>query len=129
MAADNEWYSKLNILECSIQFLVEDYSSTYIPNGFIQHLNFEFKRLNFAYRIIDNKIVDITMLKNKMNYLNKDKNEKTKDYVETYFQTDSFIKESVNNYSSSDVYFKYKINHLLHFITKIFKGIRIKAYS
>ena len=62
------WYEKLNLIEATIKHLVEIIDEQ--PNGkmyqpliiepFIDHLNSEFERLNFAYRIIEGKIVEIT---------------------------------------------------------------------
>ena len=62
------WYEKLDLIEATIKHLVEIIDEQ--PNGkmyqpliiepFIDHLNSEFERLNFAYRIIEGKIVEIT---------------------------------------------------------------------
>ncbi len=62
------WYEKLDLVEATIKLLVEIIEEQ--PNGqthcplitkpFIDHLNSEFERLNFAYRIIEGKIVEIT---------------------------------------------------------------------
>lgn len=62
----NEWYEKLNLIEFTIKYLCylsEDENINIKPeavNYFTQGLNYEFKRLNFAYRIIDKEIVEIT---------------------------------------------------------------------
>ena len=58
------WYEKLNLIELSIQFL-RGFCKKYGPyfrsvDLFVQQLNQEFERLNFAYRIVDDKIVEIT---------------------------------------------------------------------
>lgn len=62
ISSDEEWYRKLDLLEFSIKYVFE-YKSK-IPYGyaenFISDLNSEFARLNFAYRIIDKEIVEIT---------------------------------------------------------------------
>lgn len=58
------WYKKLDILESSIDYLY-DFSTQYIQyrgliDKLVESLNFEFERLNFAYRIIDKQIVEVT---------------------------------------------------------------------
>jgi len=65
-----EWYKKLDLIEFTISFLYEEYSHSRmtgkeekhlkILNTFINSLNFHFKRLNFAYRIVDGLVVEIT---------------------------------------------------------------------
>lgn len=60
----NPWYRKLDILECALTYLFAlsekvDFMTNRI-NLFVNELNGEFKRLNFAYRIIDKKIVEVT---------------------------------------------------------------------
>ena len=61
-----EWYKKLDLIEYFISafadYIENNKIGLYIPvyNGFVNHLNNEFKRLNFAYRIIDGLIVEIT---------------------------------------------------------------------
>ena len=80
---ENPWYKKLDLLEATIKHLLEiDREKTpitkeWIEEGeqrrdeednrispttkpFIEQLNSEFERLNFAYRIVKGKIVDIT---------------------------------------------------------------------
>lgn len=62
------WHEKLDLVEATIKLLVEIIEEQ--PNGqthcplitkpLIDHLNSEFERLNFAYRIIEGKIVEIT---------------------------------------------------------------------
>lgn len=60
----NPWYRKLDLVEFTIKYLYklgEDncrYSS--VPVEFIEQLNSEFVRLNFAYRVVDTEIVEIT---------------------------------------------------------------------
>lgn len=51
-----EWHEKLSLIEESIQYLL---SKRYGVSRFCQQLNNEFERLNFAYRIVDNVIVEI----------------------------------------------------------------------
>lgn len=67
---DNKWYEKLDMLESVIKFLDNlisqhfytqrnwHYSST--SANFIHDLNSEFEHLNFAYRIIETNIVEIS---------------------------------------------------------------------
>ncbi len=59
-----KWYEKLNLIEFTINFLFDLSNGgtiePEIPFLFINILNYEFKRLNFAYRIINNKIAEIT---------------------------------------------------------------------
>jgi len=55
---DNAWYKKLNMIEKTIHFLrKQNYE---LCNVFIAELNCEFERLNFAYRIINDCIVEVT---------------------------------------------------------------------
>lgn len=54
----NEWYRKLDYLEFFIDTAnnaIQEYTKSLCDN-----INREFERLNYAYRIIDNKIVEIT---------------------------------------------------------------------
>lgn len=58
------WYIKLDILELILEYLklISDENSWYnkVHSGFSRLLNFEFKRLNFGYRIVENQITEIT---------------------------------------------------------------------
>lgn len=58
------WYRKLDLVEFTIQYLrALDHRCDkryYVSNAFIGRLNSEFNRLNFAYRVVDGKIVEIT---------------------------------------------------------------------
>lgn len=54
----NEWYRKIDLVEFVIKFLFE-YKNIDASNKFIERLNSEFERLNFAYRVVENKIVPI----------------------------------------------------------------------
>lgn len=66
----HEWYDKLNLLEFVIQYIYEDderyFANRYKPNNgcisqaFTNMLNSEFERLNFAYRVVNKEIVEIT---------------------------------------------------------------------
>lgn len=60
-----EWHKKLDLIEESISFLRDMNDASHITAGemcdkLVESLNWEFERLNFAYRIIDDKIVEIT---------------------------------------------------------------------
>ncbi|EKB55932.1 AbiJ-NTD4 domain-containing protein [Bergeyella zoohelcum] len=60
--SNEKWYRKLDIIEFTIE-LLNFYSQKYgdaIKEDFITELNFHFERLNFAYRIVENKILEIT---------------------------------------------------------------------
>lgn len=52
------WYEKLDLIDKSIEYLM----ANHIPyvKDFIFDLNHEFEQLHFAYRIVDNQIVEIT---------------------------------------------------------------------
>jgi hypothetical protein len=55
----NAWYEKLNLIESSLEYFRKSLM-VITCDSFIEDLNREFKRLNFAYRIIDDKVVEIT---------------------------------------------------------------------
>lgn len=59
----NKWYEKFNLIEYSIKYIF-DYYRTNTSYGFeytfIKMLNYYFEQLNFAYRIVNNEIVEIT---------------------------------------------------------------------
>jgi hypothetical protein len=56
---NNEWYNKLDIIEKTLSFLNSKYQTHAVE--FAKQINEEFKRLNFAYRIINNsEIIEIT---------------------------------------------------------------------
>lgn len=54
------WYKKLNILEETIQYFYNSYDDVSFLKPSIYKLNNDFKRLNFAYRIIDGVVAEIT---------------------------------------------------------------------
>ena len=58
------WYKKLDLLEFAIKYLYslgeKNYRYSSVPSSFIDHLNSEFERLNFAYRVVNLEIVEIT---------------------------------------------------------------------
>lgn len=58
------WYKKLDLVEFSVKYLHElgekDYEYASVSQSFINQLNFEFERLNFAYRVVNTEIVEIT---------------------------------------------------------------------
>ena len=59
-----EWFRKLDIIEVSIEYMNTQGKKYNIvsqwTNDLVYALNFDFKRLNFAYRIIDGRFVEIT---------------------------------------------------------------------
>lgn len=59
-----EWYLKLDLIEFIIEYLDKTSNDSYgynsIMNKYIEELNTEFKRHNFAYRIVDKRIIEIT---------------------------------------------------------------------
>ena len=61
----NKWYKKLDIIELILNYLTNSISNGYefyyeAYKSFSESLNFEFKRLNFGYSVIENKITEIT---------------------------------------------------------------------
>lgn len=58
---DNHWFKKLDMLEYVCRWLSEqsDFSSDLLKD-FEDEINSEFDRLNYGYRIINHKVVDIT---------------------------------------------------------------------
>jgi hypothetical protein len=64
----NEWYQKLDLVEETLSYLAQErdeyrwYDNPYKNHHkyFVRYLNEEFVRLNFAYRVIDNQIVEVT---------------------------------------------------------------------
>ena len=62
---DNKpWYKKLDLVEFTIKYLYDldtkRDSRMYVFHSFVKHLNYEFKRLNFGYRVLNTEIVEIT---------------------------------------------------------------------
>lgn len=61
---NNPWYRKLDLIELTIKYLYKldtNYNRRIsIFHLFVDLLNSEFKRLNFAYRIVNTEIVEIT---------------------------------------------------------------------
>ncbi len=59
---NNPWYKKLDLVELTIKYLyrLTNNHSKSVFNEFVKQLNFEFERLNFAYRVVDQEIVEIT---------------------------------------------------------------------
>ena len=55
---NNPWYKKLDLVEFTIKYLHD--RNLYISQSFVRLLNHEFERLNFAYRVVDKEIVEIT---------------------------------------------------------------------
>lgn len=61
---NHEWYRKLDMLDKTISYLyaLDELNNRIqkIVELFVEELNFHFKRLNFAYRVVDRQIVEIT---------------------------------------------------------------------
>lgn len=61
---NNPWYRKLDLVELSIKYLyamdMKHDRRMYVFNSFVKQLNYEFGRLNFAYRVVNTEIVEIT---------------------------------------------------------------------
>ena len=61
---NNPWYRKLDLVEFTIKYLdaldKTNGSNSYVSRVFINQLNHEFERLNFAYRVVNTEIVEIT---------------------------------------------------------------------
>lgn len=63
MKSENQWYKKIDLIEATLSYLEQEENRDYrfdCFNFFVDYLNEEFERLNFAYRIIDNQIVEVT---------------------------------------------------------------------
>ena len=61
---NNPWYRKLDLIEFTVKYLhtldTKHDMRMFVFHSFVEQLNFEFKRLNFAYRVINTEIVEIT---------------------------------------------------------------------
>ena len=59
---DMPWYRKLDIVELCCKWLLTSRNRGIqsIKDGFAKYLNHEFDRLNYAYRIVDKEIVEIS---------------------------------------------------------------------
>lgn len=60
----NPWYRKLDLIEFTIKYLYTIDAKydrrMFVFHSFVNQLNYEFKRLNFAYRVVNTEIVEIT---------------------------------------------------------------------
>lgn len=60
----NSWFRKLDLVEFTIKYLYDlgqkNYSFSSVSSSFISQLNYEFERLNFAYRVVNTEIIEIT---------------------------------------------------------------------
>lgn len=60
----NPWYRKLDLVEVTIKYLYvfgqKSEGHHRVFRLFVEHLNHEFERLNFAYRVVNTEIVEIT---------------------------------------------------------------------
>ena len=58
------WYQKMDLVEFTIKYLYEldkrNDGRFYVFNAFTKRLNNEFERLNFAYRVVNTEIIEIT---------------------------------------------------------------------
>ncbi len=64
--SDDLWFRKMDIIEMTISYLADNhppYFGDQFLRLFVESLNSAFKRLYFAYRIVDNKIIEITSQK------------------------------------------------------------------
>ena len=61
---NNPWYRKLDLVELTIKYLYAMDAKydrrMYVFRSFVKQLNYEFERLNFAYRVVNTEIVEIT---------------------------------------------------------------------
>lgn len=59
---ENPWFQKLDLIEFSVKYIGyrDKYSRTNAAKRFVDLLNSEFERLNYAYRIVGEEIVEIT---------------------------------------------------------------------
>ena len=61
---DTEWYVKLDMLEMALQYLIHTHKDGYRFNDLILtiigYINQEFERHNYAYRIVNAQIVELT---------------------------------------------------------------------
>lgn len=61
---NHKWYEKIDLIELSIKFLYQYFNKnsqgSNTTSFFVHRLNKEFKRLNFAYRVVNSEIVEIT---------------------------------------------------------------------
>ena len=58
------WYRKLDLVEFTVKYLyapnAENLRNTRVADKFVKQLNYEFQRLNFAYRVVGQEIIEIT---------------------------------------------------------------------
>lgn len=88
-STEPKWYEKLDLVEMILQIL---YSSNYtdsmyylqVVNQFVNGINRDFKRLHYAYRIVDKKIVEIT------------REEEIKSIEETLSESSDAVKNHLN---------------------------------
>lgn len=61
---NNPWYRKLDLVEFTVKYLytldTKRDRRMYVFHSFVNQLNYEFERLNFAYRVVNTEIVEIT---------------------------------------------------------------------
>lgn len=58
------WYRKLDLVESTVKYLntpaVGNQDIARVADKFVKQLNYEFQRLNFAYRVVGQEIIEIT---------------------------------------------------------------------
>ena len=58
------WYRKLDLVEFTVKYLyapnAENLRNTRVADKFVKQQNYEFQRLNFAYRVVGQEIIEIT---------------------------------------------------------------------
>ncbi len=61
LESNNKWFKKLDIIEFALAYLAAQDSLPKVElNKLIDSFNFEFNRLNYAYRIINYQVVEVT---------------------------------------------------------------------
>lgn len=59
-----DWYRKLDLIEETLSFLDgyarRDFDVSKCPDLFIRSLNYNFERQNYAYRVVEGKVVEVT---------------------------------------------------------------------
>lgn len=100
-----EWFYKLDLIEFTLKYLdylvVNHKINQNILFRFIYNINNGFERLNFAYRIIDNKIVEITSTEEIAAIEESLENEKDNIKVHLKKALDLYAKRPVADYCNS----------------------------
>ena len=100
-----EWFYKLDLIEFTLKYLdylvINHKINQNILFSFIYNINNGFERLNFAYRIIDNKIVEITSAEEIAAIEESLENEKENIKVHLKKALDLYAKRPVADYCNS----------------------------